>query len=70
VLAARWIGLPLIEARHFSLGPASLSVLGYNPDHPEVAVIALWNAGAKALFAFRRPSPSPDISVSARLDRE
>jgi len=70
VLAARWIGLPLIEARHFSLGPASLSVLGYNPDHPEVAVIALWNAGAKALFASRRPSPSPDISVSARLDRE
>jgi probable phosphoglycerate mutase len=48
VLAARWIGLPIIEARHFSLGPASLSVLGYNPDHPEVAVIALWNAGPTA----------------------
>ena len=28
VLAARWIGLPIIEARHFSLGPASLSVPG------------------------------------------
>jgi len=48
VLAARWIGLPIIEARHFSLGPASLSVLGYNPDHPETAVIALWNAGPAA----------------------
>jgi broad specificity phosphatase PhoE len=44
VLAARWIGLPIIEARHFSLDPASLSVLGYNPDHPDTAVIALWNS--------------------------
>ena len=44
VLAARWIGLPIIEARHFSLDPASLSLLGFNPDHPETAVIALWNA--------------------------
>jgi len=44
VLAARWIGLMIIEARHFLLGPASLSVLGYNPDHPETAVIALWNS--------------------------
>jgi probable phosphoglycerate mutase len=48
VLATRWIGLPIIEARHFSLDPASLSVLGYNPDHPETAVIALWNAGPAA----------------------
>ena len=44
VLAARWIGLPIIEARHFSFGPAAVSVLGFDPDHPEVAVIALWNA--------------------------
>jgi probable phosphoglycerate mutase len=44
VLVARWIGLPIIEARHFSLDPASLSVLGFNPDHPETAVIALWNS--------------------------
>jgi probable phosphoglycerate mutase len=56
VLAARWIGLPIIEARHFSLGPASLSVLGYNPDHPEVAVIALWNAGPAALPGGRQTS--------------
>jgi probable phosphoglycerate mutase len=56
VLAARWIGLPIIEARHFSLGPASLSVLGYNPDHPEVAVIALWNAGHAALPGGRQTS--------------
>ncbi|MBE0619731.1 MAG: histidine phosphatase family protein [Burkholderiales bacterium] len=46
VLAARWIGLPLIEARHFALGTASLSILGHDPHHPEVAVIALWNAAS------------------------
>jgi len=44
VLAARWIGLPTIEARHFSLRPASLSTLSYDADHLEVPVIALWNA--------------------------
>ena len=44
VLAARWIGLPVAEALHFSLGTASLSILGNAPAHPEVRVIALWNA--------------------------
>jgi len=44
VLAARWIGLPVIEGPHFVLGTASLSLLGYDPDHPKVPVIALWNA--------------------------
>ena len=44
VLAARWIGLSVIEGPHFLLGTASLSVLGYDPDHPDVPVIALWNA--------------------------
>jgi broad specificity phosphatase PhoE len=44
VLAARWIGLPVFEGPHFVLGTASLSVLGYDPDHPKVPVIALWNA--------------------------
>ncbi len=46
VLAARWIGLPLIEAQHFTLGTASLSILGHDPHHPGVAVIALWNAAS------------------------
>ena len=46
VLAARWIGLPLLEARHFALGTGSLSILGHDPHHPEVAVIALWNAAS------------------------
>lgn len=44
VLAARWIGLPLIEAQHFLIGTASISILDYEPSHPEVPVIALWNA--------------------------
>jgi probable phosphoglycerate mutase len=44
VLVARWIGLPVIEGQHLLLGTASLSILSYNPAHPEVRVIALWNA--------------------------
>jgi len=46
VLAARWIGLPVIEGPHFLLSPASLSILAYEPNHPEVPVIALWNTSA------------------------
>ncbi len=42
-LAARWIGLPVIEGQHFLLSAASLSILGYNPSHPEVRVILSWN---------------------------
>ncbi len=30
-LAARWIGLPVVEGQHFLLGTASLSILSYNP---------------------------------------
>jgi len=43
VLAARWIGLSLLEAQHFVLGTASLSILGYSRHHPDAAVITLWN---------------------------
>ncbi|MBX0328425.1 histidine phosphatase family protein [Oscillochloris sp. ZM17-4] len=46
VLAARWIGLTVVEAQHFRLDTASLSILGYDPHHPEVAVIAMWNTSA------------------------
>ncbi len=42
VLAARWLGLPTGDARHFLLGTASLSVLSYE-HNPEEPVIKLWN---------------------------
>ena len=46
VLAARWIGLPVVEAQHFQLGTASISILGEDPHHPEVPVIAQWNGSS------------------------
>jgi broad specificity phosphatase PhoE len=49
VLAVRWIGLPVVAGQHFSLGEASLSILSDDPHHPEVPVIALWNAGPRDL---------------------
>ncbi len=50
-LAARWIGLAVIEAQHFALAPASISILAHEAGHPKVPVIALWNA-----LADRSPS--------------
>ncbi|MEO9191580.1 MAG: histidine phosphatase family protein [Acetobacteraceae bacterium] len=45
-LAARWIGLPVIQAQHLMLGTASISVLAHNPAHPALRVIAHWNHAA------------------------
>lgn len=42
ILAARWLGLPAVEARNFYLTTASLSILGYHHDLDE-PVIRLWN---------------------------
>ena len=42
VLAARWLGLPPAAARHFLLGTASLSTLGYEHT-PAQPVLRLWN---------------------------
>ena len=53
VLAARWIALPPADGQHFSLGPASLSILGHRPGHPEVRSVALWNASPAGLAALR-----------------
>jgi broad specificity phosphatase PhoE len=44
VLAVRWIGLPAGAGQHFQLGTASVSILGHDPHHPEIPVIARWNA--------------------------
>jgi len=49
VLAARWIGLPIIEAQHFSLDPAGIGILSYAAHHPDNRVIKLWNASPSVL---------------------
>jgi probable phosphoglycerate mutase len=46
VLAARWIGLPVTEARRFVLGTASLGILGHEHDDPAAPVIVRWNEPA------------------------
>ena len=43
VLGTRWIGLAVADAQHFMLGTAALSIFAFDPHHPGVPVIALWN---------------------------
>ena len=47
VLAARWIGLPVIEGQHFAIDPASVGILSFEAGHPQRRVIALWNASPR-----------------------
>ena len=42
-LGARWIGLPVMQGEHLQLATASLSILGFNPNHPGLQVISQWN---------------------------
>jgi probable phosphoglycerate mutase len=44
VLAARWIGLPVGQGRHFAVDPASIGILGFDAAHPLRRVLNLWNA--------------------------
>jgi probable phosphoglycerate mutase len=44
VFVARWIGLAVLQAEHFQVGPASMGVLGWEPREREVPVVTLWNA--------------------------
>ncbi len=46
---ARWIDAPVVDGQHFALGPASLSILSYDPHHRQTRVIALWNAAPTLL---------------------
>ena len=55
-LAARWIELPVIEAQHFALGPASISLLAHEAGHPKVPVIALWNAVQSIGISYPMPA--------------
>jgi broad specificity phosphatase PhoE len=45
-LAARWIGLPVEQGEHLQMATASLSILGFNPAHRGLRVIAQWNQSA------------------------
>jgi probable phosphoglycerate mutase len=65
VLAARWLGLSVIEAQHFTLATASLSILGSNPHHPEVPVIELWNSLPPGVSR-SAPAPHPHHHLSMR----
>jgi len=42
----RWIGLSARQGQHFALDPASISVLGFEKDHPQRRVIARRSAEA------------------------
>jgi broad specificity phosphatase PhoE len=44
VLGARWIGMPVLEARRLLFDPTALSLLTYEKDRAESPVIALWNS--------------------------
>ena len=46
VLAARWMGMPVISGQRLMLDTGTLSILQDDPRHPENRVISLWNAGA------------------------
>ena len=42
ILAARWMDLPVEDARHFLLSTASLSIVGYEHTQDDPAIL-LWN---------------------------
>jgi probable phosphoglycerate mutase len=44
VLTARWLGFPVVAGQCFMLDTGTLSILREDPRHPELRVIALWNA--------------------------
>jgi probable phosphoglycerate mutase len=47
-LAARWIGLALLEGQHFPLHTASVSLLGCDAHHPDQRTVELWNESRSA----------------------
>ncbi len=69
VFAARWIRLPVAEAQHFAFGEASFGILGYDPHHPEVAVIAQWNAAAPDLPLAGQGTPDAEAARQRTVQR-
>ena len=69
VLGARWIGMPLENARHFPLGTVSVSILGYDPDHTEVPVISLWNYHSHPFSHSVQPPPSGQTMTQRAIQR-
>jgi len=49
-LAMRWAEMPVVNAQHFPLATASLSVLSYALHHPEIPVVAVWNAVSREML--------------------
>ena len=64
VFGARWIGLEVIEAQHFSVAPASMGVLGLDSNHLYTPIIVLWNAVA-APGASAIPLAGPSMPAAA-----
>jgi probable phosphoglycerate mutase len=61
-LAARWIGLPIQQGCNLALDTASLSMLAYDHNDPDVPVISLWNA-------VRVPHHSDEVQSTLRSER-
>lgn len=70
VLAARWIGLAAAEARHFTLGTASLSLFAFDPHDPAVPVIALWNAVSQQILKTSSSRSVGDTMTTRQLALE
>jgi probable phosphoglycerate mutase len=52
-LAARWMELPVLAGGRFSLGTASVSVLGHSPSQPLLRVMERWNLAPNLAGAAR-----------------
>jgi probable phosphoglycerate mutase len=52
VLTSRWLGFPVVAGQCFMLDTGTLSILRSDPRHPELHVIALWNAPPRRFDAY------------------